>query len=327
VRHTTGGSEEVTVGVPVHRGGRFVAETLHSIRRQTHRDLRVIISVDGPDSESEEACRPFLEDPRFRMVVQPRTLGWAQNTSWLMNEVQTPFWCYHPHDDLLDPRYLETLVQHARTAPEASIVYSDIVAFGDWEATLSQTSLTGTPFVRQLTQLVARQWAIAFRGLTRLDALRATGGVPTNEVDCYLSDTAWVSAAARYGEHHRVPASLYFKRYHRASVLAGWPTWPDERRAHAWIVHCADLLEQAIAIEADESERRLLWVAAAERVVSDRATPSYMPDWSRTTAGREDLLESFLDYVSDERSVDLPRLLGARWRRIRRWARELSLPR
>lgn len=93
------------------------------------------------------------------------------------------------------------------------------------------------------------------------------------------------------------------------------------------MVHCADLLDQAMAIDADQAERRLLWAATAERVVSNRACSGYLPDSSLTTAGRDELLESFLCYVHDERSPDLPRLLGARWRRIRRWARDLSLPR
>lgn len=321
------GGEEVTLGVPVHRGRDFVAETLGSIRDQTHRDLRVLISVDGPDPESEEACRPFLDDTRFRMVVQPENLGWAQNISWLMDQVETPFWCYQQQDDLLDPRYLETLVDHARTAPKASIVYCDIETFGDMEGTITQPSLTGTPFARQMIQLVGRHSAVAFRGLTRLDALRRVGGVPTNEMECFSCDTAWVSAAARYGEHHRVPVSLYLKRYHPAQVHPEWARWPEERRALAWVVHCADLLDQAMATHAGQSERRLLWTAAAERVVSNRALPGYLPDSSLSTVGREDLLESFLSYVGDERSVDLPRLLGARWRQIRRWARELSLPR
>lgn len=320
-------SDEVTLGVPVYRGAEFVAETLRSIQNQTHRDLRTLISVDGPDPESEEACRPFLEDPRFRMVVQPENLGWARNISWLMDQVETPFWCYQQQDDLLDPRYLEVLVDHARSAPEASIVYCDIQTFGSWEATIRQRSLTGVPFVRLLTELVERHPAVAFRGLTRLNALRGVGGVPTNELECFSCDTAWVCAAARYGEHHRVPVSLYRKRYHPASVHRKWSEWSEERRTQAWAVHCADMLEQALAIHADQAERRLLWAAAAERVVSNRACPGYLPDSSLTRAGREELLESFLRYLRDERSVDLPRVLGARWRAIRRWAREHSLQR
>lgn len=184
--------DEVTLGVPVFRGQDFAAETLRSIQAQTHRDLRVIISVDGPDPASEEACRPFLADSRFRLVVQPENLGWVRNISWLMDQVETPFWCYQQQDDLLDPRYLETLVEHARRAPEASVVYCDIETFGDLEATITQSSLTGTPFVRQMTQLVERHSAVAFRGLTRVEALRHTGGVRPNEADDFsLTPAGW----------------------------------------------------------------------------------------------------------------------------------------
>jgi len=319
------GGEEVTLGVPVYRGQDFVAETLRSIQAQTHRDLRVIISVDGPDAASEEACRPFLSDRRFRLVVQPETLGWVRNISWLMDQVETPFWCYQQQDDLLEPRYLATLVEHARRAPEASVVYCDIETFGELEGTITQSSLTGTPFARQMTQLLERHSAVAFRGLTRAEALRHTGGVRPNEADDFSCDTGWVAAAARFGEHHRVPLSLYRKRYHPAGVHGGWWKWADERRVRAWVVHCADMLEQAMTIEAGRAERRLLWAAAATRAVSDRACPGYLPEPLRSSAGRRELLDSFLRYIREEREVDLPRLLGARWRRLGRWAGEFSL--
>ena len=67
------GPETVTLGVPAYRGEAFIADTLASVQAQTHRDLEVLVSVDGPDPATEEACRPFLADPRFRLVVQRPT--------------------------------------------------------------------------------------------------------------------------------------------------------------------------------------------------------------------------------------------------------------
>lgn len=84
------------------------------------------------------------------------------------------------------------------------------------------------------------------------------------------------------------------------------------------------MLEQAMTIEAGLGERRLLWAAAAGRAASDRACSGYLPEGSRTPAGVRALLDSFLRYVRYERKVDLPRLLGARWRKIGRWADEFS---
>src|SRR5215813_12101835 len=120
----------VTFGVPVYRGELFLEETLQSIQQQTHRDFEVIISLDGPQPAAEALCQPFLRDSRFRLVTQPERLGWVGNLNWLMAQVATPYWCYQQQDDLLDPRYLEILVDYARHAPEAAVVYCDMEAFG-----------------------------------------------------------------------------------------------------------------------------------------------------------------------------------------------------
>ena len=77
-------STHVTIGVPVYRGELFVEETLQSIQMQTHRDIEVVISLDGPDPGSEALCAPFLQDSRFRIVIQPERLGWVENINWLM---------------------------------------------------------------------------------------------------------------------------------------------------------------------------------------------------------------------------------------------------
>ena len=74
-------SEHVTIGVPVYRGERWLEETLHSVQQQSHRDLDVIMSIDGPDPVCEAICERFLTDSRFRLVVQPVRLGWNGNVS------------------------------------------------------------------------------------------------------------------------------------------------------------------------------------------------------------------------------------------------------
>src|SRR5215211_7387303 len=115
-------TETVTIGVPVYRGELFIEETLRSIQMQTHQDIEVIISLDGPQPEAEELCEPFLKDPRFRLSIQPKRLGWVGNINWLMSQVETPYWCYHQQDDLIDARYIEVLVDYARQTPQTGKV-------------------------------------------------------------------------------------------------------------------------------------------------------------------------------------------------------------
>jgi glycosyltransferase involved in cell wall biosynthesis len=66
----------VCVAVPVWRGADYVAETLESVLRQRGAELTIVVSVDGGDETSAAACRPFLADPRVRLLVQPRRLPW-----------------------------------------------------------------------------------------------------------------------------------------------------------------------------------------------------------------------------------------------------------
>jgi glycosyltransferase involved in cell wall biosynthesis len=310
----------VTIGVPVYRGERFIEETLQSLQRQTHPNFEAIISLDGPDARAEELCAPFLRDKRFRLVVQPQRLGWVGNLDWLMAQVRTPWWCYQQQDDVLDPRYLDVLLEYARKTPEAAVVYCDIEAFGAIGSTFVQSSVTGSPSARQFALLYEHHAAVAFRGLTRVEALLLANGIPPNEVDSFACETVWMAAAARWGELRRVPGTLYRKRYHDDNEHSKWDRWPVEKRTRAWVVHCAAMLEQAMLVEATAHERRLLWLAAVGRLISPRTAARFVPVAELDADARAALFDAFCDYVLKVRYTDVARWLGASWEDIRQWS-------
>lgn len=316
---------DVTVGVPVYQGDLFLQEALAAIQNQTHRNMRVIISLDGPQPASEQLCRPFLKDARFRLVTQPERLGWVGNINWLMAQVETPFWYCHMQDDLVSPRYIEVLAGLARWLPKAAVVYCDIEAFGLLGSRIVQSSVTGSPVQRQLSLLRKHYSAVAFRGLTRVEALRQAGGIPANQAENFSADTVWMAAVARWGELRRVPLRLYQKRYHTRNEHSRWSRWPIEKRTRAWMVHCADMLEQAMCVEASGRERRLLWLATVERLGASGLARRHLPlaSWSPAERGR--LLETFFAYVETERPIDLPAWLAEDWNHIQHWTREFYL--
>jgi len=312
--------DTVTIGVPVYRGERFIEETLRSIQGQTHPHIEVIVSLDGPDARAEALCAPFASDSRFRLVVQPYRLGWVGNLNWLMSQVRTPWWCYQQQDDLLDPRYLEVLLDHARDAPEAAVVYCDIEAFGEHRGTIVQSSVTGSAASRQLALLYEHHAAVAFRGLTRAEAL--ANGIPSNVVDNFACDTAWMAAMARWGELRRVPVTLYRKRYHDDNEHMKWDRWPVEKRTKAWIDHCAAMLEQAMLVDATAHERRLLWLAAVGRLTSPRTAARYLPLADFDASQRAVMLAGFFENVLAVRGIDVAALLAASWEDVRTWTTE-----
>jgi GT2 family glycosyltransferase len=260
---------QVAIGVPVWRAAAFVAETLQSVLGQRDVSLSVQISVDGGDPGSMEACRPFLSDPRVSLEAQESRLGWVANSARVLQMAAAtgaPYVAIQPHDDLIEPTYLATLLATAE-AEKAVVTYSDIASFGAHAHVFRQDSTRGSPFERQMTMLTARYDAVAYRGLTRADALSAVPPISGNAFDDFAADAVWMARLARVGELVRVPQSLYRKRYHQGNTHAAWSSWPVERHLGAWATHCRAMLDEALAVAATPGERDAFHGAARARLL------------------------------------------------------------
>jgi glycosyltransferase involved in cell wall biosynthesis len=312
----------VTVGVPVYHGEQFVEQALLCLQRQTHRDLEVIISIDGPDPVCEALCRKFLDDPRFRLVVQPERLGWNGNLSWLMSEAKGAYWYFQQQDDLVDETYVEVLLDHLVANPEAVLAYCDIINFGAFEGTISRVPSTlGPPVVRELSLLLSPYLAVGFRGLTRIDVVRSIGGIPANRYDSFGCDMSWLAAVARAGELHRVPVSLYSKLYHEGGMTLSWHRYGKDQAIQAWGTHCFGMLEQALLIYGlTPQEERLLWLAAIERLTSANSAGRYLHFDEFTNGDAEALLSSFLEAAHASWLPHLQGLSEPGWRELEAWA-------
>jgi GT2 family glycosyltransferase len=262
------------VAVPVWRGADYVAETLESVLRQRGAELTIVVSVDGGDETSAAACRPLLADPRVRLLAQPRRLGWVANCSAALAAAAAEgvdYACLQPHDDVLEDDYLAALLAAAEANPDAAVVYSDIQSFGTRDGVIRQPTIAGSPFERQLGLLRDHFNAVAFRGLTRVSALRSILPMAGNPCENFAADTVWMARQALVGDLVRVPQALYRKRYHANNTHTQWSAWPYERRVTAWIRHCLDMLAEALKASNTPSERRLLHRVARMRLLQ-RAT-------------------------------------------------------
>jgi glycosyltransferase involved in cell wall biosynthesis len=273
----------IGVGVPVWRGAAFVAETLESVLNQRGVRFKIFISIDGPDADSERACLPFASDPRVRIVVQPRRLGWVKNTAAVLAGAseQAEFVCVQPHDDLVETDYLATLLDAARDHPHAAVVFSDLALFGTQEGVISQESVIGAPMERQLLLLTRHINAVAYRGLNRTSALKAVPPIAGNGFGDFACDTVWMARLARVGDLVRVPRVLYHKRVHPNSTYAGWKKWPRGKKGAAWIWHCLDMLAEALTVATSIEERRQLIDAARERLCASHIEMRRIRELSR----------------------------------------------
>ena len=263
------GAPLIGLAVPAWRSAEFIAETLDSALAQRRMEVVVTIGVDGPDAATVAACEPYLADPRVRLIVRPKRLGWGGNTAATLAETVArgvDYAAILPHDDILKRGYLAALLAAHQAHPGAAIVYSDIRMFGTRNRRLSKPSVCGPPVARLEEMLLRHFNAIPFRGLMPRRVLRKALPMAGNDFDDFAADVVWLARLARFGDLIRVPRPLYRKRAHPGSTYTLWLQSPREEQLRARLAHCRHMAAEAFAVASDELEWQRLREAACHRV-------------------------------------------------------------
>jgi glycosyltransferase involved in cell wall biosynthesis len=252
----------VTVGVPVYRGQDTLPTLLECLRTQTYQEIDVLISVDGGDEASKQACLPFLErDSRFRVEVQASRLGWAGNTDWTMRHRHGDFYIYQQHDDLISQTYVADLVEAAARWPDAVICFARVQITGRRQVHESAPSLLGDPMARALKYLRRLDW-VPFRGLIRGSALDRTSGLLLSDFDPFDSfgtEFRFMAELSLIGEFRLVEGPIYFKSWHGENLSAKRQGWSREHEMTAFACLAAWMIEVVVPAGASAPERRDLF--------------------------------------------------------------------
>jgi glycosyl transferase family 2 len=259
-------TKRITVGLPVYRAAPHMTRALTCLQEQTFADFDAIISVDGNDQETADACRPFLSDPRFRMIVHPKRLDWFGNLNWLLQQDMNEFFCYRQHDDTTSPEFFEKLLKVADATLNVAAVYCDCQWTGGRNDLEVAPSIEGDPLGRLLQYLEQLQ-PVAVRGLIRRDAIRQAGLVRSDEFRALCGVFVWLAKVLRWGSFKRLPEPLYFRLDHTDNYHKDYKTWPEQRLRAAWTTMFTGMLEAIIPVCNTPEER--LYV---QQIVLDRVT-------------------------------------------------------
>ena len=119
----------VSVVIPTHDYGHFVAEAIESVRKQTFADWECIVVDDGSTDDTAETVKA-IADRRVRLVRQEqagpsaaRNRGLAESTGELVQFLDA--------DDLLGPSKLEAHVRILGERPDVDLVYCGARFFAD----------------------------------------------------------------------------------------------------------------------------------------------------------------------------------------------------
>jgi glycosyltransferase involved in cell wall biosynthesis len=118
-------SPVISVIIPAYNAGRFIADTLDSVIRQTFKDFEVVIVDDGSTDNTVELVKSWMEkDPRIRLIQQKNTGGPAARNTAIAN-ARGKFIAPLDADDLWFPRKLEKqLAVLSAAPPEVGLVYA-----------------------------------------------------------------------------------------------------------------------------------------------------------------------------------------------------------
>jgi glycosyltransferase involved in cell wall biosynthesis len=263
----------ITVGLPVYRGADLLPKALDCLQRQTFGNFEAIISVDGGDEETAVACRPFLSDPRFRMLIHPQRLDWVGNFNWLLQQDLREFFCYRQHDDTTAPEFFETLLQAADSEPNAAAIYSDC-RYDNSEYVEVSPSIEGEPLDR-VFQYVKRVSAAPLRGLIRLPAIRHAGLVRSNEFRAVWQHCGWLAKLLHCGNFKRVAKPIYYRLSRPDSLGNEYQSRPKIWKQDAWPTMFTTLLDAAIPICRTPEARLFMRRVILDQIV---AYPNLQPN-------------------------------------------------
>jgi glycosyltransferase involved in cell wall biosynthesis len=214
--------------MPTWKARDFVVETLDALAAQTYPNLEVLISDDASPDDTAELCERYAAGaPRFRVIRQPKNLGWLENVNALLREARGDYLVFAFQDDLFAPTYIERCVAALELRPQAILAFSDVALMeqdGSVEK-LSFTALDGVSARLRRAEVMARLpaiWWTPNRGVFRARAAAEIGGLRRSRAGEFSADWPWLLHMSLLGEFVRIPEALCTKIFQPDSLSKTW---------------------------------------------------------------------------------------------------------
>ena len=151
----------VSVVVITYNSSKTVIETLDSIKVQSYKNIELIISDDDSKDASVEICEKWVEKNknrfvRCKIITHTPNTGTSANMNRALSETQGEWIKEIAADDNLLQDCISDNVNYINSHPDANIVFSRVVGFGNVEAAKQWPFLNVKRFFDNLTPLQFR---------------------------------------------------------------------------------------------------------------------------------------------------------------------------
>ncbi len=219
-------SATVAVCIPTYNQSRYLVESVTSACSQTHPGVEVWVSDDAStDDTAAVLARLARTYPQLRYHSQPRNLNIAANNTWLMAQPQTEFVIRLDSDDIMEPRYVETLLPLMLAYPSAGYGHSAVRVIDEDGAFLSVTRVARATGFHTADQAL-RDAVTGYRVAANIVMFRAAA---LRELDYYRDRPDFVED---YDLAVRMPDAGYGNIY-CDETLARYRVWSDPRHVRS----------------------------------------------------------------------------------------------
>lgn len=115
--------ELVSICIPAYNSGRYIRETIESVRAQTYRELEILVVDDASADDTVAVVRKLQKaDGRIRLICNDRNLGMVENWTKAITQSRGKYVKLLPADDLLYPDCIAQSVAVLKRHKEVSLV-------------------------------------------------------------------------------------------------------------------------------------------------------------------------------------------------------------
>lgn len=114
----------ISIIVPIYKAEQYLRDCLVSIQKQTYSDFEAICVNDGSPDNSADICQEFVNiDSRFILINQENG-GVSSARNRALKEAKGEYVCFVDSDDVIEPHFLEHLINLSRDGAFSVCSYS-----------------------------------------------------------------------------------------------------------------------------------------------------------------------------------------------------------
>lgn len=120
----------ISIIVPVYNVELYINDCLNSIRKQTYKNIEIIVVEDLSTDGSKKALQPHFKDKRVKLIQHEKNSGLSSARNTGIEEAKGEYMIFVDSDDIIDSRLIESCLTCAFETG-ADVVTYDFTPFQD----------------------------------------------------------------------------------------------------------------------------------------------------------------------------------------------------